>query len=182
MKRNFTLILIVALLISCSSKKQHVIDYHSERLCAGIKNISEYVKNSSEIKKYFIENSSGSTELKFEIDTLVTEGISFPFLQSEVANIVRDEEKISLEQAYRRLEIKFLSKPIIKLNSVCIKNSNISKPQVKIEYYYYPEYALLTAEISKIKYGKEYGKGYLVLAKIDVSGEMKILKTSFWEE
>jgi len=182
LKRNFALILFVTLSISCSSKKPNVIDYHSERLCGGIKNMSEYVKNSSEIKKYFLENSSNSTELNSEIDTLVTEGISFPFLQSEVANIIKNEEKISLEQAYKRLEIKFLSKPIIKLNSVCLKQTNVGKPQVKIEYYYYPEYALLTAEISKIKYVNEYGNGYLILAKIDSSGEMKILKTSFWEE
>jgi hypothetical protein len=182
LKRKLSFILFVALTISCSSKKPNVIDYHSERLCNGIKSMTEYVKNSNEIKKYFVENSSNSRELDCEIDTLVTEGISFPFLQSEVANIIKNEEKISLEQANRRLEIKFLSKPVIKLNSVCIKNSNVSKPQVKIEYYYYPEYALLTAEISKIKYEKEYGKGYLVLARIESSGEMKILKTSFWEE
>ncbi|MEK8181251.1 hypothetical protein WMW71_12965 [Flavobacterium buctense] len=182
MKRNLVLILINVLLVSCSASKPNIIDYHSEKLCGGIKNMSEYIKNSNEIKAFFLKNPSDSTILKSEIDSLVTEGIVFPFLQSEVANIIKNEEKISLDQAYSRLEVKFLSKPIIKLNSVCVKQTNVSSPEVKIEYYYYPEYALLTAQISKIKYSQEYGKGYLVLAKIDSNGEMKILKSSFWEE
>ena len=171
MKRTFVNILITSLLlISCSTKKTFVIDYNSERLCNGIKNMTKYIENSNEVKIYFSESDTGATELKYEIDTLVTEGISFPFLQSEVANFVKNEEKISLDLAYKRLEIK------------CLKKLNINKPKVNITYYYYPEYGLLTAEISKIKYKPEYGKGFLILAKIDLNGEMKILKTSFWEE
>ena len=172
--------LITLLLISCSAKKSFVIDYNSERLCNGIKNMTKYIENSNEVKLYFSENNIGSTELKYEIDTLVTEGISFHFLQSEVANFLKNEEKISL--GHKRLELKFLAKPSIKLNSGCLKKININKPKVNIAYYYYPEYRLLTAEISKIKYIPEYGKGFLILAKIDLNGEIKILKTSFWEE
>lgn len=182
MKRTFINILISSLLISCSTKKAFVIEYNSEKLCNGIKNMTKYIENSNEVKIYFSENNTGSTELKYEVDTLVTEGISFPFLQSEVANFVKNEEKISLDEAYKRLEIKFLAKPSIKLNSGCLKKLNINKPKVNITYYYYPEYGLLTAEISKIKYMPEYGKGFLILAKIDLNGEIKILKTSFWEE
>jgi hypothetical protein len=144
--------------------------------------MTKYVENSNEVKIYFSENNTGSTELKYEVDTLITEGISFPFLQSEVANFIKNEEKISLDQANNRLEIKFLSKPSIKLNSGCLKKLNVNNPKVNIAYYYYPEYGLLTAEISKIKYIPEYGKGFLILAKIDLNGEIKILKTSFWEE
>jgi hypothetical protein len=144
--------------------------------------MTKYIETSSEVKIYFSENNTDATELKYEVDTLVTEGISFPFLQSEVANFVKNEEKISLEQASNRLEIKFLVKPSIKLNSGCLKKTNINKPKVNIAYYYYPEYGLLTAEISKIKYTPEYGKGFLLLAKIGLNGEIKILKTSFWEE
>lgn len=75
-----------------------------------------------------------------------------------------------------------MSKPTIKLNPACIEQINANKPQVKIQYYYYPEYALLTAQISKIKYIEEYGIGYLILAKIDLNGEIAILKTSSWQE
>jgi hypothetical protein len=170
------------MLISCTTKKSFVIDYNSEKLCKGIKNMTKYIENSNEVKIYFSENNTGSTELKYEVDTLVTEGISFPFLQSEVANYVKNEEKISLAAAYKRLEIKFLAKPSMKLNSGCLKKLNIDKPKVNITYYYYPEYGLLTAEISKIKYMPEYGKGFIILAKIDLNGELKIIKTSFWEE
>jgi hypothetical protein len=182
LKRTLVNILITLLLISCSAKKSFVIDYNSERLCNGIKNMTKYIENSNEVKIYFSENNASSTELKYEVDTLVTEGISFPFLQSEVANFIKNEEKIPLGQANKKLEMKFLAKPSIKLNSGCLKKLNINKPKVKIEYYYYPEYGLLTAEISKIKYIPEYGKGFLILAKIDLNGEIKILKTSFWEE
>lgn len=182
MKRNFILLLLTIVLISCSVNKQNVIDYRSERLCGGIKNMYEYVKNSSEVKDYFFKNPLSSIELNCEIDTLVTEGISFPFLQSEVAKIIEKEEKISSSEASRRVEVKFLSKPTIKLNPACIKQTNVSKPQVKIEYYYYPEYALLTTQISKIKYEEGYGIGYLILARIDLNGEIEILKTSFWQE
>jgi hypothetical protein len=182
MKRNFVLLLIAIVLISCSVNKQHVIHYRSERLCGGIKNMYEYIKNSNEIKDYFFENPLSPIQLNCEIDTLVTEGIPFPFLQSEVAKIIEKEEKVSFAEAYRRLEFKFLSKPTIKLNPACLEHINANKPQVKIQYYYYPEYALLTAQISKIKYIEEYGIGYLILAKIDLNGEIAILKTSSWQE
>ncbi|WP_447635707.1 hypothetical protein [Flavobacterium microcysteis] len=182
MKRNFILLLLTIVLISCSVNKQNVIDYRSERLCGGIKNMYEYVKNSNDIKDYFLENPLSPIELNCEIDTLVTEGIPFPFLQSEVAKIIEKEEKISSSEASTRLAVKFLSKPTIKLNPACIKQTNVSKPQVKIEYYYYPEYALLMTEISKIKYEEGYGEGYLILARIDPNGAIEILKTSFWQE
>ncbi|MBC8643573.1 hypothetical protein [Flavobacterium lindanitolerans] len=113
MKRNFVLLLIAIALISCSVNKQHVIHYRSERLCGGIKNMYEYIKNSNEIKDYFFENPLSPIQLNCEIDTLVTEGIPFPFLQSEVAKIIEKEEKVSFAEAYRRLEFKFLSKPTI---------------------------------------------------------------------
>lgn len=182
MKRTFVNILITLLLISCSAKKSIVVDYNSERLCNGIKNMTKYIENSNEVKIYFSDENTGVTELKYEVDTLISEGVSFPFLQSEVANFIKNEEKISLGQANKRLEMKFLAKPSIKLNSGCLKKLNINKPKVNIEYYYYPEYALLTAEMSKIKYISEYGKGFLILAKIDLNGEIKTLKTTFWEE
>ena len=144
--------------------------------------MTKYIENSNEVKIYFSDENTSETELKYEVDTLVSEGVSFPFLQSEVANFIKNEEKISLGQANKRLEMKFLTKPSIKLNSGCLKKLNINKPKVNIEYYYYPEYALLTAKISKIKYIPEYGKGFLILAKIDLNGEIKTLKTTFWEE
>ena len=182
MKKTFIYIIITLLLISCSVKKSFVIDYNSERLCNGIKNLTKYIENSNEVKIYFSENYTGSTELKYEVDTLVTEGFPFLFLQSEIANFVKNEEKISLDEAYKRLEIKFLAKPSIKLNSGCLKKLNIDKPKVNITYYYYPEYGLLTAEISKIKYIPEYGKGFIILAKINSNGELNIIKTNSWEE
>lgn len=144
--------------------------------------MTNYIENSNEVKKYFSESNTSSTELKYEIDTLVTEGISFIFSQHEVAIFVKNEEKISLNAAYKRLDLKFLAKPTIKLNSGCLNKLNISKPKVKITYYYYPEYGLLTAEISQIKYKSEYGRGFLILAKIDLNGELEIIKTSFWVE
>jgi len=182
LKRPFVNVLITLLLISCSAKKSIVVDYNCEKLCNGIKNMTKYIENSNEVKIYFSEDNTDVTELKYEVDTLVTEGVSFSFLQSEVANFIKNEEKISLGQASKRLEIKFLAKPNMKLNSGCLKKLNINHPKVNIRYYYYPEYGLLTAEISKIKYIPEYGKGFLILAKVDLNGEIKTLKTTFWEE
>tara|TARA_R110000868_G_C10554874_1_gene736267 strand:+ start:46 stop:600 length:555 start_codon:yes stop_codon:yes gene_type:complete len=181
-KRKIALMILVTFLSSCSTKKTIVTDYYSEKLCGGITEMSNYIENSNEIKNYFIESNSGNTKLNYEVTELVTEGICFPFLQSEVAKIIENEEKISLEQANRILEVRFLSKPILILNSRCLEKRKFDKPDVKIEYYYYPEYNLLTAEITKIKYSAEYGKGYLILAKINADKKIEVLKTTFWEE
>ncbi|CAM4018148.1 hypothetical protein FLAN108750_05430 [Flavobacterium antarcticum] len=181
-KSTIYVMISVAFLASCSTKKTIVIDYYSEKLCGGITEISNYIENSDEIKNYFKESNSENTKLNYEVTELVKEGICFPFLQSEVAKIIENKEKISLEQASRRLEIKFLSKPILTLNSRCLEKRKIIKPDVKIEYYYYPEYSLLTAEITKIKYSAEYGKGYLILAEITADNKIEFLKTTFWEE
>lgn len=182
MKSIIIFLLISSLLISCATYKSIVIDYNSEKLCNGIENLTNFIENSNDVKSYFLDKNSNSTDLKYEIDTLITEGISFMFLQYEVANYVMNEEKISFEEVNKRLEMKFLVKPNLELNSRCLKRQYINHPTVNIKYYYYPEYGLLTAEISKIKYIPEYGKGYLILAKIELNGDLKIIKTSFWEE
>jgi hypothetical protein len=179
-KKKVILILLVCILSACATKKTIIIDYQSEKLCGGIKDISNYIENSNEIKNYFLENGNG--KLNCEVNEIVKEGICFPFLQSEVAKIVMKEEKISLEQASKKLETKFLLKPILSLKSNCIENKKNAKPDVTIEYYYYPEYSLLTTEITKVKYSAEYGKGYLILAKINANDKVEILKTTFWEE
>ena len=179
-KKKIIVIILVCILSSCATKKTTIIDYHSEKLCGGIKDISNYIENSNEIKNYFLEN--GNRKLNCEVGEVVKEGICFPFLQSEVAKIVMEEEKISLEQASKRLEIKFLLKPVSTLKSNCLENRKNDRPDVKIEYYYYPEYSLLTTEITKVKYSAEYGKGYLILAKINADNKVEILKTTFWEE
>ena len=182
MKSTITNISLALLLVSCSAKESLVIDYNSGRMCNGIRNMTKYIENSNEVKLFFAAYNAEFTELKYEVDTLVTEGISFPFLQYEVANYIKNQEKISLVEANKILELKTLAKPIIKLNSGCLKKLNINNPKVNIAYYYYPEYGLLTTEISKIKYKPEYGGGFLILAKIDANGAIEILKTSFWEE
>lgn len=179
-KNKIIVIILVCILSSCATKKTIIIDYHSEKLCDGIKDISKYIENSNEIKNYFLENGIG--KLNCEVNEVVKEGICFPFLQSEVSKIVMKEEKISLEEASKRLEIKFLLKPLLTLKSNCIENKKNDKPDVKIEYYYYPEYSLLTTEITKVKYSAKYGKGYLILAKINADEKVEILKTTFWEE
>ena len=179
-KKKIIVIILLSILSSCTTKKTIITDYNSEKLCNGMKDMSNYIENSNEIKSYFIEN--GNRKLNCEVNQLVTEGISFPFLQSEVAKIIMKEEKISLEQASKRLEIKFLLKPILTLKSNCLENIKNDKPDVKIAFYYYPEYSILTTEITKIKYSAEYGKGYLILAKINAEEKIEILKTTFWEE
>ena len=181
-KYKGALLILVSFLASCSTKKTIVTDYYSEKLCSGITEISNYIENSNEIKKYFIENNSENTKLNYEVSEFVTEGICFPFLQSDVAKIIENTENISSEQANRRLEVKFLSKPILKLNTRCLEKKKTNKPEVTINYYYYPEYSLLTAEITKIKYSAEYGKGYLILSKINADKKIEVLKTTFWEE
>jgi len=92
-EKTFIYIIITLSLVSCSVKKSFIIDYNSERLCNGIKNLTKYIENSNEVKIYFSENNIVTTELKYEVDTLVTEGFPFIFSQSEVANYVKNEEK-----------------------------------------------------------------------------------------
>ena len=181
-KRKILLIIVVSFLTSCTTKKNIVTEYYSEKLCSGITEISNYIENSNEVKKYFIGNVTGNTKLNYGFNELVTEGISFPFLQNDVAKIIAKEEKITLEQANNRLQLKFLAKPILTFNTHCLKKEKNNKPEVNVNFYYYPEYGLLTAEIIKIKYSAEYGKGYLILAKVNAEEKLEILKTTFWEE
>lgn len=181
MKKYFIAIIILTLLISCAVKKPVAVVYHSEKLCSGIQNMSAFINSSAEVRQFFSGSSAGNA-LTSKTDSLITEGIVFPFLQSEIAAIVKNEEQISLAQANKRLEEKFLHNPL-QLDPVCpiSKNTGV-KPDVGIEYYYYPEYALLTAEITKIKYAPEYAMGFLILAKLDSVGKLKILKTTVWQE
>lgn len=167
--------------VSFSSDKQIVTKYESEKLCNGIKNINDYVQNSIEIKKFHLGDQS-LEKLEYFTDSKITEGIPFPFITSDVAKIIHQQDKISINEAINKIEKRFLTKneTFIKLN--CLNEKNILHAKLKMKYYYYPEYNLLTAEIIKIKNKLEYGKGYIVLAKTDLKGKIQILKTTFWEE
>lgn len=185
MKKYF-LLFCVSILLSCSSGKSKtpdyfVVDYNSEKLCKGIQNLNEYIDKSKEIKNYFIGDKE-NTRLRIKIDTLITEGVpEIVSIKAGIEEKIRLKEKIPLEQAHRILELRSIRNPVIKLKS-CIQDSNLINPQINLEYYYYSEYGLLIAEISKIKYKPEYGEGFLVLAELDSIGSIKIIKTSYWQE
>ena len=70
LKRTFIFILISTILISCTTKKSFVIDYNSEKLCNGIKNMTKYIENTNEVKMYFSENNTGSTEFLANLNNL----------------------------------------------------------------------------------------------------------------
>ena len=90
------------------------------------------------------------------------------------------KEKLSFEQAWKRLDRKFLAKEPLKLSTSCIKKTNNNKPDVKVAFWYYPEYGLLITDIVEIKYTPGHSKGWLFLAEIGDNGEINIIETTFW--
>jgi hypothetical protein len=184
MRKIIVLTIFLVLTYSCSTtrKTRPFLEYHSEKLCIGIRNMTEYIKNSEELKTYFNNILTDSIHLKYEIDTVVTEGVPFPFFVKEISEIIAQNEKISIEQAYARLYRKFQVKEPLRLTTSCIQRSKISRPDVKVSFWFYPEYGLLISEISELKYEPKYGRGILFLAQIGNEGEMKIIKKSDWIE
>ena len=144
--------------------------------------MTEYIKNSEELKTYFKTILTDSINLKFEIDTVVTEGVPFPFFVKEISEIISQNEKISSEQAYSRLFRRFQVIEPIRLTTGCFNSTKIPRPNVKVTFWFYPEYGLLISEISELKYEPKYGRGILFLAEIGNEGGMKIIKKSDWIE
>jgi hypothetical protein len=98
----------------------------------------------------------------------------FPIdVKTLIAQIIQSEDNITLQAAEEKT--KHSKKKSI-LKPSCIKQTNSINPEYNIDYYYYPEYGLLTAKISKSLH-----RGNLVFAKIELDGNLKILKTGFWE-
>jgi hypothetical protein len=176
MKRAAFLLLFI--LISCSSKKQILLPYHSEKLCRGIDAMTQHIKNSDYIKQYYSEVKNQV----FDVDTILLEGIPLPFLQSEIANIISEKEGIPQVEAAQRIEYKYLGHPNTILISDCIKGVKDPSAKLKISYLYIPEYSLLSALISKTNYAKEYNKGLAFLVKINDEGVIEIIKTTEWVE
>ena len=56
------------------------LEYHSDKLCKGIKNMTEYFENCKELKTYLKDRLTDTINLKYEVDTLVNEGIPLFFL------------------------------------------------------------------------------------------------------
>jgi len=144
--------------------------------------MTEYIESSEELKTYFKNVLTDSIKLKYEIDTLVKEGVPFPFFVKEISEIVAQNEKISVKQAYTRLIWKFPVIEPLRLSTGCINSTKIPRPDVKVTFWFYPEYGLLISEISELKYEPKYGRGILFLAEIGNEGEMKIIKKSDWIE
>jgi hypothetical protein len=177
-----TIFLVVTFSCSTTRKTSPFLEYHSEKLCLGLRNMTEYIKNSEELKTYFKTILTDSINLKFEIDTGVTEGVPFPFFVKEISEIISQNEKISSEQAYSRLYRRFQVIEPIRLTTGCINSTKIPRPDVKVTFWFYPEYGLLISEISELKYEPKYGRGILFLAEIGNGGEMKIINKSDWIE
>lgn len=171
----------ILFLVSCASKNAIIMDYNSEKLCFGIQNLTKYIESLPEIKEHFLNGNSDKLNLNYEIEELIVEGIPFPFFHFEIAEIIKVEEKISSAEAYNIVQLRHFTRSS-KLNTFCLKKTNIKNPDFKIEYFYYPEYSLLMTEISKIKYKTEYGGGFLLLTKLDSEGKITLLKTSYWQE
>jgi hypothetical protein len=184
MRKILVLTIFLLLTYSCSTtrKASPFLEYHSEKLCLGIRNMTEYIKNSEELKTYFKNILTDSINLKYEIDTVVKEGVPFPFFVKEISTIISQNEKISNEQASIRLYRKFQAVEPLRLNTGCIKNTKISRPEIMVSYWFYPEYGLLISEISEIKLEPKYGQGFLFLAEIGNEGEIKIIAKSDWIE
>ncbi|HLP04239.1 MAG TPA: hypothetical protein VK152_02310 [Paludibacter sp.] len=176
--------MLVLTLFSCTTTKKvtNVLEYKSDKLCTGIKNMQELIESSKDLKNHFKDILSDTTKLKYELDTIVTEGVPTMFFDKEISTIIMQNEKIPSKQAYSRLYIKSQIENPLKLNTRCINNTKIQRPDVKVSFWFYPEYGLLISEVSKIKYKREYGKGYLFLAKISDDGKLNIIKTTNWTE
>jgi len=184
MRKILVLTLFLVLTYSCSTtrKTNPFLEYHSEKLCIGIRNMTEYIESSKELKTYFKNVLSDTINLQYELDTVITEGVPFPFFTKEISKIIMQNEKISIEQAFTRLYRKFQSIEPLRLTTGCIKNTKMSRPDIKVSFWFYPEYGLLISEISELKYEPKYGRGILFLAEIGNEGEMKIIKKSDWIE
>lgn len=134
--------------------------------------MNKYIDESEIIKEFHLGKVSKATKLKYTINTNIIEG--FPMdVQTLIAPIIQSEDNITLQAAEEKVK---LSKRKSILKPTCIKQTNFTNPEYKIDYYYYPEYGLLTAKISK-----NINRGNLVFAKIELDGYLKILKTGFWE-
>ena len=184
MRKILVLTIFLILTYSCSTTRNTspFLEYHSEKLCIGIRNMIEYIKNSEELKTYFKNILTDSINLKYEIDTVVTEGVPLPLFAKEISKIIAQNEKISIEQAYSRLYRKFQVKEPLRLITGCIKSTRILRPDVNVSFWFYPEYGLLISEISEMKYEPKYGKGFIFLTKIDNDGEIEIIEKSNWIE
>lgn len=172
--KNCTILFLLILLQSCSSKKTIPTVYDAERLCKGIEDMSKYIDESEVIKEFHLGKVSKETKLKYTINTNIIEGVPMD-VRTLVASIIQSEDNITLQEAEEKIKIK-LSKKKTFLKPSCIKPTNFVNPEYKIDYYYYPEYELLTAKISK-----NINRGDLVFAKIDLNGNIKVLKTGFWQ-
>ncbi|ESU21054.1 hypothetical protein FCR2A7T_07180 [Flavobacterium cauense R2A-7] len=182
MYKKFTPILFCLFILSCSTKKLSTThsNYHSAKLCVGIKNMINYVENSNELKSFF-RGKPGNTILEYECDTLVNEGIPRSPFDIGMTQIIEKEEKISHKEAEERLARKFLIGEPKKLYTGCVNKSNSTKPEVKVSYYYYPEYSLLITEVERILYEKGYSSGYMFLTKLNNDGDITIINSTFWE-
>jgi len=184
MRQILVLTILLVLTYSCSStrKTSPFLEYHSEKLCIGIRNMTEYIESSKELKNYFKNILSDTINLQYELDTVIIEGVPFPFFVKEISEIIMQNEKISIEQASTRLYRKFKAVEPLRLTTGCIKSTKISRPDIKVSFWFYPEYGLLISEISEIKYEPKYGRGFLFLAEIGNDGEIRIIEKSDWIE
>ena len=158
-----------------------VYDYQSPKLCIGIKNMTDFTVNSKELITFFKGSIFENVNLKYECDTLITEGIPI-ILESQIAKIIINQEKISSEEAYESISKKKLLRQNFRLSTNCLKKSKIIDPEINIHYYYYPEYSLLITDVENILYEPGYSRGWLYLAELDDIGNIKIIDSSFWEE
>ncbi len=142
--------------------------------------MTNYITNDQEMINYMKDRLTDSINLIYEVDTVVKEGIPFPFFQNEVADVIMQNEKLTKEQAWGRLYNKFAAKEPLKLITDCINKTEINRPDIIISFWYYPEYSLLISSINEIKYTPGHAKGWLYLAEINDIGETVIKATTYW--
>jgi hypothetical protein len=168
-------------IIACTTSfKSKPIKYHSEKLCNGVRNLTEYFEKSQKLKSFFKDVLTDTINLRYKIEEYISEGIPLPFFQKEVSAILMEKDGLTYEEAKKRLMNKFEIKEIIRLDIGCMKKNKLILPEIKVKFWYYPEFAILIADIEQVNYFQGYSKGFLFFSQLGANGELNDIKTSFW--